>query len=273
MRRSHAPNRDRPARPGVADRLVLVAGLLLMPVPAFATTSPPAEPPPVSVPSQADAPQNPPTTAPESPTPDTVEPDPGDAPPQAPATEPPAAEPAAVDRADLEQLQATSRELQDELFKARARVAVVTSKLFRAKIALQLRSNLERFYEVSDLVISLDGAPVFVQDKGWPTAADDLFEAYAAPGAHELTISARLVARRDATYKLRIDDTFTVLVPPDSTVFTRLVLRETGNMWRFTKRGRGRHVLTAILRARAKPNERRRGAKAKASASTGAPGR
>jgi hypothetical protein len=101
-----------------------------------------------------------------------------------------------------------------------------------------------------------------------PAAAAELFELYAAPGAHELSFSANLVARRDTTYKLRVAQTFTVVVPEDSTVSTKLLVRETGNMWRFSKRGRGRSHVQTILRARAKPNER--GRKRKVGASVGA---
>ncbi|MFO0636788.1 MAG: hypothetical protein U0168_28490 [Nannocystaceae bacterium] len=38
-----------------------------------------------------------------------------------------------------------------------------------------------------------------------PKTDGDLFEVFAAPGSHELALSANLVARRDATYKIRID--------------------------------------------------------------------
>lgn len=291
MRRRDEPTRARPAPTRVAGVFSAVLALAWLVLATHAVAAPkrsaPSEPsaPPATksapatttpAPSEPDAPEpespEPDDPGPDAPDPTAPDPDAPEAPADAPTepTDAPAA-PTGVDPAALERLDAESRALQDDLFKARARVAVVTSKLFRAKITLQLRSNLERFYEVSDLQIALDGAPVFLQEKGWPTAAGDLFEVYAAPGAHELTISARLVARRDATYKLRIDDTFTVFVPEDSTVSTRLLLRETGNMWRFTKRGRGRHVLTAILRARARPNERR-GAKAKAKTSVSAGG-
>lgn len=257
-----APKTTAPGKPGA-------------PAPASGTTASPSATSPDETPAAPDT-AEPAEAEPTGPESEPVGPAPngeieaaGDAEPGDEAEAPTAA--SRVDPAALAAIQAESRALQDELFKARARVATVTSKLFRAKVTLQLRSNLERFYEVSDLVVAIDGAPVFMQPSGLPTAAGDLFEVYAAPGAHELSISARLVARRDATYKLRIDDTFTVYVPEDSTVSTRLMLRETGNMWRFTKRGRGRHAVGAILRARSKPNTRGRGAakaKLKAGAST-----
>ncbi len=237
-----------------------------------APTATPAEPAP------EDTPSDEPTTDDTADEP-TIDEPPDE--PQAPTTEPgqsdiasPVAEaPVRVDQAAVDAIETEARAVSDELFKARARVATVASKLFRSKIELQLRSNLERFYEVSDLVISVDGAPVVTHESGVPAAAAELFQLYAAPGAHELSFSAKLVARRDATYKLRISQTFTVFVPEESTVSTKLVVRETGNMWRFTKRNRGRSRVDLQLRARAKPNERGRkkvGAGAKAGASTSA---
>jgi hypothetical protein len=201
----------------------------------------------------------------------THETEPGTAPPDQPTQAAP--QDATVDPAETRRIQDQAQTLRDRLFKARARVSILGSKLFQSKVTLQLRTNLERFYNVTDLTITVDGAPVFRRDSGLPPGHDELFELFAAPGAHELGVSADLVARRDATYKLRFDQTFTVVVPEDSTVSTRLVIRETGNMWRFAKRRRGRHALSFRLRARAKTNKRgSRGSRGKAGVSVNAAG-
>jgi hypothetical protein len=149
-------------------------------------------------------------------------------------------------------LQQDARALRDELFKARARVSIVASRLFTTRIALQLRSNLERFYAVSNLTLRIDGAPVYVQASGLPQAAGDLFDVFAAPGSHELSFSAELVSRRDATYKLRLDHAITFAVEADTRVATRLQLHEHGNMWRFASRQRGQSDVRIRLRAQAK---------------------
>lgn len=267
-----------PRRPAFAPLLSLA---LLVAIPSASSAAPAKSadkaPPTAAEPAtQEPATETPPTEEPPTEAPPTEEPAPdGEAPPPEPGqtdiASPVAEAPVRVDPAKVDAIEAEARAVSDELFKARARVATVASKLFRSKINLQLRSNLERFYQVSDLVISVDGAPVVDQESGMPAAAAELFELYAAPGAHELSFTVKLVARRDATYKLRIAQTFTVFVPEDSTVSTKLRVRETGNMWRFTKRGRGRSRVDLRLRARAKPNERGRRSKAtvKAKASGG----
>lgn len=192
--------------------------------------------------------------------------------PDEPATEPePAAD--AVDPSAVAALQAQARELRDALFKARGRVSLVASKLFTTRVGLQLRSNLERFYEVTDLTLRVDGAPVYVQAKGLPQTEGNLFEVFAAPGSHELAVSANLVARRDATYKLRIDYAIWFAVDTDMVVSTKLLLRETGDMWRFAQKRRGHSDLRVRLRAKSKSTAKRGAASARASGSVSTKGK
>ena len=173
-----------------------------------------------------------------------VEPEPEPAPEEAPV--------ARADAGAVAALQQDARALRDALFKARSRVSLVAAKLFTTRISLRLRSNFDRFYAVSNLTLRVDGAPVYVQEKGMPSTDGDLFEVFAAPGSHELSVSADLVARRDATYKIRIDHTLVIAVDVDQRVSTRLLLRETGNMWRFAKGKRGHSDMHIGLRAKAK---------------------
>ena len=205
-----------------------------------ATESPVASPSSATKPAPAPAPD--PPTAPE-----------GGA-PEARPNAPPEATPAApAEKAeDVAALQQDLSELRDAIFKARARASIVASKLFHSKITLQVRSNVERFYEVTDFTVTVDGAPVVALERGMGPPRTPLFEVHAAPGAHELGITAHLVARRDPTYKITLHQTFGIVVPETSTVFTRLVIRETGNMWRFAKHQRGHYRLRVDLRVRAK---------------------
>jgi len=236
-----------------ASRLPLacVGALLaaLLAAPAAASEPPTPAPPP--------GPAGSPTAVP------AAEPPPADE-PAAAAAAPPAADPAtttlpdpapAADPAAVAAIREEARAVRDALFKARARVSLVASKLFRARLTLRFEGNLERFYAAQSLTITVDGAPVYVRDAGLPPPRSELFELFAAPGSHELGVSVTLVSRRDATYRMQLDQAFTVVVPPDSAVATRLILRETGDMWRFTGRGKGRYRVRAELRARAKANK------------------
>lgn len=215
-----------------------------------ATTTAPATKPTTTTP--------PPTTSPPV-EPESIEPEPTDPQPVDPQptdpepTDPGGATPISnADPAAVAALQQEARELRDELFKARGRVSLVAAKLFTTRVTLRLRSNLERFYTVSNLTLRIDGAPVYVQDAGMPATDGDLFEVYAAPGSHELSVSADLVSRRDATYKIRFDHSVVITVDVDQRVSTKLLLRETGNMWRFAKSKRGRSDMRTSLRAQAK---------------------
>ena len=181
--------------------------------------------------------------------PEPTEPEPTEPEPTEPEPTPDAG---TIDASAAAALQQDARTLRDDLFKARARVSIVASRLFTTRIALQLRSNLERFYTVTDLTLRIDGAPVYVQERGLPSTDGDLFDVFAAPGSHELSVSADLVSRRDATYKLRIDHALTFAVDADSRVSSKLQLRETGNMWRFAKKRRGYSDVRIRLKAQAK---------------------
>lgn len=176
-------------------------------------------------------------------------------------SEPP---PPTIDPAAVAALQAEARELRDALFKARGRVSTVAARLFTTRVSMRLRSNLERFYTVSNLTITMDGAPVYVQAAGLPTTDGDLFEIFAAPGSHELAVAVDLVSRRDATYKLRIDHAIGFAVDDDARVSTKLMLRETGNMWRLSRRHRGRSDVRVRLDAKSKANKSASKAKPKA---------
>lgn len=231
--------------------LACVLSALVFGASASALAAPPTKPV-----SPTPTPTNGPSTTPTTPPPTFT--DPGEVPTETPDETPdeptPPAEPAqsGPDEAAIAKLQQDARALRDELFKARARVSVVGSKLFTARIAMSFRSNLERFYTAKDFTIRVDGAPVYVQETGLPQTAGDLFEVFAAPGSHEIAISVDLVARRDPAYRLELVETLTLVVPEDARVSSRLLLRETGNMWRFAAKRRGHTDLQVSLRAKAK---------------------
>jgi hypothetical protein len=228
--------------------------------PGPATTTAPS-----TKPTTTTAPTTPPPAEPVPVEPKPTEPEPAEPEP----TEPEPAEPTPITNADpaaVAALQQEARALRDELFKARGRVSLVAAKLFTTRVTLRLRSNLERFYTVSNLTLRIDGAPVYVQDAGMPATDGDLFEVFAAPGSHELSVSADLVSRRDATYKIRFDHSTVITVEVDQRVSTKLLVRETGNMWRFAKSKRGRSDMRIALRAKSKSTAKG-SAKAKGGAS------
>lgn len=165
-----------------------------------------------------------------------------------------------VDPAEIARLQEEARGVRDELFKARARVSSVTSKLFRSKVTVELRSNIERFYEVSDFSITIDGAPVYFKEKGLAPVKSTIVEMYAAPGSHQMGVSAKLKAKRQSTYQVAITQEFTIVVPEDSRLDTRVMLHELGNMFgKFDKRKKGKYRVHTELHAKAKANKKKKG--------------
>jgi hypothetical protein len=164
-----------------------------------------------------------------------------------------------MDPAEVERLRAEARSLRDDLFEARARVSSVTAKLFRSKVTIELRSNVERFYEVRDFTLSLDGAPVYFKESGLAPTKTSLVEAYAAPGTHQLELSARLTAKRSNKWRTDVRQSFTIVVPEGGQLRTRFVLVELGNMFgKFDKRGKGKHRVLVELHARSKVDKKQR---------------
>lgn len=164
-----------------------------------------------------------------------------------------------VDPAEIARLQEEARSVRDELFKARARVSSVTAKLFRSKVVIELRSNLERFYDVEDFTITIDGAPVYFKEKGLAPVRGSIVEMYAAPGSHEMGVSAKLTAKRQSLYQLSLSHTFTVVVPEDSALRTKFLVHEFGNMFsKFDKRKRGAYRVHVELQAKAKANKKQK---------------
>ncbi|RMH00181.1 MAG: hypothetical protein D6705_00990 [Deltaproteobacteria bacterium] len=155
-----------------------------------------------------------------------------------------------IDPALARELTAESEALRDEIFRSRARIAAAVGHLEPAKVDLQLRTNLPRFYTVENLVLTLDGAPIYVRDQGLDATGDPLTSFRASPGVHRLGVAMDLTARRNPEYRMSIAHTVTFEIRPERDARVRLVLRELGNLWRLGDRGRGTSRLLALVRVR-----------------------
>jgi|GEM_PF-6966725 len=149
-----------------------------------------------------------------------------------------------------------ARQIQDELLLTRARIALIGSKIFDSAIEIELRGNLERFYRVEGLTVTLDGIPVYHRIEGLGPQREMIVKVFAVPGGHRLAIRADLQAKRDETYHIHFDQSYTIVVPEHSTVRTRLKLRETGNIFsRFGRKNRGHYHLDVRLNIRSRESK------------------
>ena len=122
---------------------------------------------------------------------------------EAPAAEAPPPEPMAdptADLPDLGPLRADFATLMDELVQARSRIAVLGNQLFRTKVRVLVENRADDAV-LASFALRLDGAPIFRADGPIGEEGRQVFEGFAAPGPHELTIEAEQRARENDTYR------------------------------------------------------------------------
>lgn len=115
----------------------------------------------------------------------------------APPTEP---EPDPTSLPDLEPMRAELATLMDELVQARSRVTVLGRALFDTKVVIRVDNRADDQI-LRSLVIRLDGDPVHRGDSDPGTGGAALFEGFAAPGPHDLTVEVEQRARANEAYR------------------------------------------------------------------------
>lgn len=164
-------------------------------------TPPPAEP--AETPEEEEAPETPVAEAdaeaevePADPIEPIAEPEPV-APPAPESTPPP----------DLSPLRSELATLMDELVQTRARVAVLGRQLFETKVRVRVENRADDAV-LATFSLRLDGAPVFVMSDRLGDDGVTVFEGFAAPGPHELTVEAEQRTRANADYRYLQSDRY-----------------------------------------------------------------
>ena len=152
-----------------------------------AQPEPEAEPEPEPDPEDGE----PPMAAPE-PEPEEIAPE-----PEPEITE---AEQEAATLPDLSPLRAEFSALMDELVQARSRIAVLGQALFNTKLRVRVENDADDQI-LSGLTIRLDGAPIFRADSDVGGEGRQVFDGFAAPGPHELTVEAEQRSRASEEYR------------------------------------------------------------------------
>ncbi|MBX3251033.1 MAG: hypothetical protein KF901_27900 [Myxococcales bacterium] len=126
------------------------------------------------------------------------------APAEVPEPPPPAEESAPLDDPsalpDLEPLRAELATLMDELVQARSRVAVLGRQLFQTKVRVRV-DNRSRGQVLRNLVLRLDGDPIHRTESDPGRDGAPLFEGFAAPGPHDLTVEVEQRSRDNEAYR------------------------------------------------------------------------
>jgi hypothetical protein len=181
-----------------------------------------------------------PPAAPQAPA---VTPSPSAAPPAEPApSEPPAApppsaapaQPPAAAETNAEEAAALQQELaavMDDLVQARARVAVIGKSLFKTKVRVKLDNRTEPDQVAARVLLWLDGAPIFSGDGSSvrdPERA--LWEGFAAPGPHVLTLEIEQRSRDDEAFRYTLRESYRFVVNRERRTDVRVVLDDDSDM-------------------------------------------
>lgn len=114
---------------------------------------------------------------------------------------------------DLAPLRSEFTSIMDELVQVRSRMAVLGRQLFRTKVRIRIHNRAGDDNNLSRLVVSLDGAPVHRGDgSDVGEDAQQVFEGFAAPGPHVLTVEVEQRQRADDDYRYTVRDSFRFLV-------------------------------------------------------------
>jgi hypothetical protein len=157
--------------------------------------------------------------------------------PAASATEPsapqapPTAVPPAGDDGELASLQQDMAQVMDDLVQARARVAVLGKALFKTRVRVKLDNRAAPDQTAVRLGLWLDGAPIWSGDgSALRDAERALFDGFAAPGAHLLTVEVEQRARQDEAFRYTLHESYRFMVVAEKRTDLKLVLDDDSDM-------------------------------------------
>ncbi|RLB52079.1 MAG: hypothetical protein DRJ42_15685 [Deltaproteobacteria bacterium] len=146
--------------------------------------------------------------------------------PGAAAPEEPAADPFLdAEGPDLGPIREEFTAIMDELVQVRSRVAVLGRQLFRTRMTVSVQNRAGDDNNLASMVLKLDGAPIF-QGEGGEVSEDgaQVFDGFAAPGPHVLTIEVEQRARANDEYRYELRDTYRFQVIRDRLIEVTIVL-------------------------------------------------
>ncbi|MBW2462841.1 MAG: hypothetical protein JRH11_14410 [Deltaproteobacteria bacterium] len=152
--------------------------------------------------------------------------DPGPAAASADAPEEPAEDPFLdAEGPDLGPIREEFTAIMDELVQVRSRVAVLGRQLFRTRMTVSVQNRAGDDNTLASMVLKLDGAPIF-QGEGGEVSEDgaQVFDGFAAPGPHVLTVEVEQRARANDEYRYELRDTYRFQVIRDRLIEVTIVL-------------------------------------------------
>ena len=155
----------------------------------------------------------------------------GKATPDAAATTEPSSSDADKEQAELASLHQDLAQVMDDLVQARARVAVLGKALFKTRVRLKVDDRAQKEQSAVRLLLWLDGAPIWSGDGSGLRDPDRvLFDGFAAPGPHVLTVEVEQRARRDESFRYTLHESYRFSVLREKRTDLRLLLDDDSDM-------------------------------------------
>lgn len=156
---------------------------------------------------------------------------------------------------DLSPLRSELSTLMDELVQTRARVAVLGRQLFETKVRVRVENRADDAL-MSTFSLSLDGAPVFVMSDRLGDEGALVFEGFAAPGPHELTVEAEQRIRANADYRYLQSDRYRFEVVQGQMTEVVIILDDDSDIGEdFADDGEGEYDVRTRVRVATRPLE------------------
>ncbi len=154
------------------------------------------------------------------------------APSAAPSPEPtPSAEAEAEPTEDLAALQAELAQVMDDLVQARARVALLGKSLWKTRVRVRIDNRAAPDQVAARAALYLDGAPIWSGDGAQLRDPERvLFDGFAAPGPHVLTLEIAQRARDDEAYRYDLRESYRFQAPRERRTDLRLVIDDDSDM-------------------------------------------
>jgi len=135
------------------------------------------------------------------------------------------------DFVDLGPLRDEFTAVMDDLVQVRSRIAVLGRQLFQTKVRVRVQDRASDDQDLVSIALRLDGAPIFSGD---PSSVNgdvrQIFEGFAAPGPHLLTVETEQRARANDDYRYTQSDTYRFQVVRGKATELTLTLDDSSNI-------------------------------------------
>jgi hypothetical protein len=219
-------------RRSLARVLAIALPALMLSSTPFSGVAASAKPRKKHAPAAAPAPSTPTTPAlsdqPEPETPPATLAAPAPAPvPAAPAPTPPP--PPSKSSVELDSLVTEYSAIRDELFRSRAKAAVLGEALFKTKLEVSFKYAASRAWPLKKVSLRLDERPVYSGETANGDTPQKIFETVAAPGRHVLTARIEASGVGEDRVSYTTEDSFGFEIADDKITRVDLTVDETGS--------------------------------------------